>query len=477
MVSHLFFYQLALLTIIWLFIMLHLSWLRPSATNATTPATPITPKRTRSTEPKAFAGLTHKPHCVLCEQATRETAPPPPVPPAPMPPTNRRPRTVDTSRHFCPHAKCDYRGWLELNNLRANGHPNGGPWRQFHCTSCNGYFLETHGTIFHGKQAEVELIVRVLACLAEGLGIRATARVFEVAPNTVLAWLVEAAEQLRAFSAHFLCKVHVNQLQLDELYAVLREVKAGEISEDEAITRLERSPYWVWTAMDPQSKLLVVIAVGTRTLEMAQRVVHQVVQVLAPGCVPLFLTDGFREYMTALLAHFGHWMQPERRQDKGPRPKPRWMPLPALLYAQVVKSYRRRRIVGVKHRVVFGTLEQVHQVLVACGRKINTAFVERLNLDIRQRVAAVGRRVNTLCQGEDGLRHQLTVYHAYYNFCLPHASLRQPLLVPELTNGSGSAKVWRPCTPAMAAGLTDHVWALKEVLLSRVPPWPQAQTA
>ena len=228
--------------------------------------------------------------------------------------------------------------------------------------------------------------------------------------------------------------------------------------------------------MDPESKLLVVIDVGTRTLEMAQRVVHQVVQVLAPGCVPLFLTDGFREYMTALLAHFGHWMQPERRQDKGPRPKPRWMPLPALLYAQVVKSYRRRRIVGVKYRVVFGTLEQVHQVLVACGRKINTAFVERLNLDIRQRVAAVGRRVNTLCQGEDGLRHQLTVYHAYYNFCLPHASLRQPLLVPEPTNGSGSAKVWRPCTPAMAAGLTDHVWSLKEVLLYRVPPWPQPQT-
>jgi IS1 family transposase len=477
MVSHLFFYQLALLTIIWLFIMLHLSWLRPSATHATTPATPITPKRTRSTEPKAFAGLTHKPHCVLCEQATRETAPPPPVPPAPMPPTNRRPRTVDTSRHFCPHAECAYRGWLELNNLRANGHPNGGPWRQFHCTSCNGYFLETHGTLFHSKQAEVEIIVRVLACLAEGLGIRATARVFEVAPNTVLAWLVEAAEQLRAFSAYFLCKVHVNQGQRDELYAVLREVKAGEISEDEVITRLERSPYWVWTAMDPERKRLVVIAVGTRTLEMAQRVVHQVVQVLAPGCVPLFWTDGCRAYRTALRAHCGHWMPPERRQDKGPRPKPRWMPLPALRYAQGVQSSRRRCIVGVKHRVVLGTLEPVRQVLGACGRKINTAFVERLNLDIRQRVAAVGRRVNTLCQGEDGLRHQLTVYHAYYNFCVPHASLRQPLLVPELTNGRGSAKVWRPCTPAMAAGLTDHVWSLKEVLLYRVPPRPQAQMA
>ena len=112
--------------------------------------------------------------------------------------------------------------------------------------------------------------MRVLACLAEGLGIRATARVFEVDANTVLQWLVEAAEQLRAFSRYFLCDVHVQQLQLDELYAVLRTVKAGNLSADEAITRLERSPSWVWTAMDPQSKLLVVVEVGSRTLAMAQ---------------------------------------------------------------------------------------------------------------------------------------------------------------------------------------------------------------
>jgi hypothetical protein len=107
--------------------------------------------------------------------------------------------------------------------------------------------------------------------------------------------------------------------------------------------------------------------------------------------------------------------QPARRRDQGPLPKPRWMPLPELLYAPVVKSYRRRRIVGVKYRVVFGAMERGQQVLSVCGRKINTAYVERLNLEIRQRVAAVGRRVNTLCQGEDGLRQQLVVYHAYYN--------------------------------------------------------------
>jgi hypothetical protein len=86
--------------------------------------------------------------------------------------------------------------------------------------------------------------------------------------------------------------------------------------------------------------------------------------------------------------------------------------------------------------------------------------VERLNLDIRQRVAAVGRRVNTLCQGEDGIQHQLAVFHVYHNFVLPHASLRQPLRTLEATNGTGSSKVWRLCTPAMAAGLTNHVWTL-----------------
>ena len=291
----------------------------------------------------------------------------------------------------------------------------------------------------------------------------------------MLQWLAEAAEQLRAFSAYCLCHLHLEQLQLDELYAVLRAFKAGEITDDKALARLERSLSWVWTAIDPTSKLLVVVDVGCRTLAMAQRVVHQVSRVLAPGCVPLFLTDGLKDYATALLTHFGSWMQPERRQAKGPRPKPRWMPLPELLYAQVVKSYRRRRLVGVKHRVVFGARLAIEQVLARYGWTINTAFIERLNLDIRQCVSAVGRRVNTLCQGETGLRDQLALFHVYHNFVLPHASLRQALAEPIPTNGTGSAKVWRPCTPAMAAGLTDHVWSLTEVLFYRVPPWPQPQ--
>src|SRR4029450_12764513 len=136
---------------------------------------------------------------------------------------------------------------------------------------------------------------------------------------------------------------------------------------------------------------------------------------------------------------------------------------------------RRRRLVEVKHRVVFGTLEAVQQVLAACGWQINTSFVERLHLTIRQHVAAIGRRATTLCKGEAGLQQQLALYHVYYNFCLPHVSLHQALPHPEPTHGGGSAKQWRPYTPAMAAGLTHHVWTLREMLLYRVPPWPQPQ--
>jgi IS1 family transposase len=409
MISALFFYQLALIALLWLCCMLHWVWLSDRPMVPSRPPHPTPPRRKRSREPKPFAGLTRKPPCDSCAHASGLRPQAPSAPPPRIIPKRGRRRQVDTSTHFCPNPDCPYRGWVGWGNLRANGHPSGGPWRQLLCVVCRGYFLETLGTFFHGKRASVELIVRVLACLAEGLGIRGTARGFEVDPNTVLRWLVDAAEQLQAFSRHVLHDGQVRQVQLDELFALLSAVKDGEVSEADAIERLERSPQWVWVAMDPESKLLLALDVGERTLVMAQRLVHHVAQVLAPDCAPLFLTDGFREYLTALLAHYGQWVQPSRRQDKGPHPKPRWRPLPQLLYAQVIKTVRRRHLVRVSHRVVFGTLEAVQQVLAACGWQINTAFVERLNLTMRQHVAAVGRRVSTLCKDEDGLRQQLAL--------------------------------------------------------------------
>ncbi len=449
MVSPLFFYQLTLIALVWLCLMLHGMWPSNSAACPTIPQ-PLPPRRTRPRAPTPFAGLTTKPPCDACAHATDSRPPAPSAPPPRLVPPRGRRRQVDTSTHFCPNPDCAYQA-------------HGGPWRQLLCVVCRRSFLETLGTLLHGTRASVERIVRVIACLAEGWGIRDTLAVFGV----------EAAEQLHAFSRHGLHDVRVRQVQLDALFTLLSAVKDGEVSAADASARLERTPQWVWVAMDPERKLLLALDVGSRTLARAQRVVHHVAQVFAPDCAPLFLTDGFRESLTALLTHYGSWVPPPRRQDQGPAPKSRWMPVPRLLYAQVVKTVRRRRLVRVRHRVACGSLETVKAVLAPLGWQSNTAFVERLNLTMRQHIAAVGRRVSALCKGEDGLQQQLSVFHCYANFCLPHTSVRQSLPQPEPTNGSGSATQWRPWKPAMAAGLTAHVWSVREMLFFRVPPWPQ----
>ncbi len=269
MVPNLFFYQLVLVALVWVCLMLHWVWPSDCATAHPTPPQPTPPRRQHSREPKPFAGLTRKPHCDACEHATAPRPQAPAAPPPRIVPTRGRPRQVDTSSHFCPHPHCVYRGWVGLGNISANGHPSGGPWRQLYCTGCGGYFQETHGTPLHGKRVAPERLVWAVGALAEGLGIRAVARVFEVDPNTVLAWLVEVADHAAAFSQYFLHDVRITQVQLDELFALLSAVKTGEVSDAEAIQRLSRSPHWVWLAFDPVTKLLLTIESGDRTLAMA----------------------------------------------------------------------------------------------------------------------------------------------------------------------------------------------------------------
>ena len=143
MVPELFFYQLVLIALVWLCLMLQWAWPSDRAIAQPTLPQPAPPRRTRSREPTPFAGLTITPHCDACEHASDLRPEAPRTPPPRIVPTRGRRRHVDTSTHFCPNPDCAYRGWVGWGNLRANGHPNGGPWRQLLCVVCRRYFLET----------------------------------------------------------------------------------------------------------------------------------------------------------------------------------------------------------------------------------------------------------------------------------------------------------------------------------------------
>src|SRR5262249_26932993 len=123
MVSHLFFSQLSFLGLLWLCIMLHYAWPNECTGGDQRPSKPLPPPRKRSRDLRPFPGLTRKPPCAACAQAHAHGPQPPGCPPPRLVPTRGRPRQVDTSSHFCPHTNCDYRGWVGLGNISANGLP------------------------------------------------------------------------------------------------------------------------------------------------------------------------------------------------------------------------------------------------------------------------------------------------------------------------------------------------------------------
>src|SRR5437879_10485882 len=158
------------------------------------------------------------------------------------------------------------------------------------------------------------------------------------------------------------------------------------------------------------------------------------------------------------------WHQPQRQGNRGRYPKPLLMPPPVLLYAQVVKARDHGRIVQVDSKVVFGDPRAIAEKLASLptSTTINTSFVERHNLTQRQSNRRLTRRTNGFSKDLTWFEKQLWVSLAYYHLVLPHKRLQEPLPAPEPTRGSGSPRKWRPVTPAMAAGMTDHVWTTNE---------------
>jgi IS1 family transposase len=203
---------------------------------------------------------------------------------------------------------------------------------------------------------------------------------------------------------------------------------------------------------------------------MAHVLIHALRENLAPGCLPLFTSDGLNLYFYALTAHFGQWLAASRRGRKVRR----WQVEPSLIYGQVKKSYRRRKLVRVSQVMRLGTeaaLKAALQELGFSGR-LNTAFIERVNLTVRHAIAALARRTWATAQQSPHLLAYLEWWRAYYHFVRPHQSLRVALMQPRERGGKRLAQRYRQRTPAMAAGRTNRRWTARDVLCYPLPPVP-----
>ncbi len=183
-------------------------------------------------------------------------------------------------------------------------------------------------------------------------------------------------------------------------------LEISHVQIDEVRTRLRRHTQvlWLWVAIDPLTKCIPIFQLGPRTHHMAHLLIHRLRERLAPGCVPLFTSDGLNAYFYALTAHFGQWVKGAGTRWR----KPQWQIAEGLLYGQVLKRYRRRKLVRVKPVIRLGTESAFKEALQALGwsGRVNTAFIERVNLTIRRGV----------------LPHTM-----WDNSCLPPTPLTRPL--------------------------------------------------
>jgi IS1 family transposase len=356
------------------------------------------------------------------------------------------PKRRPTAGYACPTSTCPYFGIADdgIHALIAYGsHGKRERIPDLCCQACGTKFSARRGTALYRLKTPSTRVGEVLSALAEGLDVGAAGRVFGYREATIMGWLTRAsqqAERLHDVLLRDLCLPHV---QLDEIRTCLR-ARAQVI--------------WLWVAFDPLTKLMPVVYLGARTQDSAHRLVHAVRSVLASSCVPVVTSDGLRLYYYALTAHFGQWVRSGRRRV--------WQVADTLLYGQVQKLYRRRRLVRVHHRMRCGTLEELCNRLQPLGLsgRLNTAFVERVNLTLRQSVAALSRRTWSTARSTPRLLLEVAWWRAYYHFVRPHRLLRMALPTPQARGGRRQACRYRARTPAMAAGLTRRCWKVGEVL-------------
>ena len=442
----LFFFMLSLA---WLW---HLSWLRHGPP-------PSRAVRLKSTVQRLLKPRSPRDCPVCCHASTLSSG----VEPAPLPVRpwhevkSRRgaPKRVNTEGFACPNSKCLYSGITDahIHALVGDGkHGHAERIQTFRCQACRTTFTARHDTPLYCLKTPSHQIAVVLTALAEGLDPSAAERIFGYRQATITTWLSRAGEHAQILHGHCFSNLQLPHLQLDELR-----------------TRLRCSAHvlWLWLAIDPLTKIVPVLQLGPRTQNAAHTVIHALRQLLVPGYLPLFTSDGLNVYFYALTAHFGQWLAGSRRG----RNVRQWQVAAGLIYGQVKKSYRRRKLLRVTPVMRLGTQADLTVALQGMGfsGRLNTAFIERVNLTVRHGVAALARRTWATAQQAPQLLAHLEWWRAYYHFVRPHAALRLALGQPRERGGKLVAQRYRQRTPAMAVGRTNRRWTVQEVLSYPLP--------
>ena len=366
----------------------------------------------------------------------------------------------------CPNPECVHYSRMQQGNVSAIATylTQSGKRRIFRCHTCETRFSETRETVFFDLRTAEEKVMMALKMLLVRVALAGICFVLGVTEETVLAWLRRAAHQAEAINRHLLRNLPVTQVQLDEMWNFIARKHACETDEaGESLPDGEDGRPWVWVSFAPEFRLMIAAVVGPRTLNTAMEVVA-VTKARVAG-IPAFFSDGFTCYLAALIAAF-HVVTTFARTGKRGRPrKPVWTPHPDLLYGQLVKQKTHGQLLTLSTRVVLGA-----ERLTPLGLPISTALVERVNLTLRQALAPLARKTSSFCKDRERMRQRVGFFQAFYNVARPHMSLRQQLPPPACKRHGAIRPRWQERTPAMAAGLTDHVWTFRELLTAKFEP-------
>jgi IS1 family transposase len=304
------------------------------------------------------------------------------------------------------------------------------------------------------KEQEYCEIAESLKMILVGVGLSGISFVLEVKEETVLVWLKRAYQKADEINNALLKELRVTEVQLDEMWSfVKRKVSEQAEGEIETPQPAEDGRQWVWISYAPEFRLILATVVGPRTFQTALSLI-QITAAIVLG-IPCFFSDGFSAYLQALIECY-HKIKTFPRTGKRGRPKNAVKQAhPELVYGQVIKEREDRRIVGVTYRIITGA-----ERLAQLGLKISTTLLERLNLTFRQSLAPLTRKTLCFSKEKENLQKQTVFFSCFYNFARPHMSLREKV---NETDQLFKQK-WKPKTPGMAAGLTDHVWTFRELL-------------